>query len=156
MKNLKKGNFIVRVYGLYIDEQRRVLLSDEYVFKRTMTKFPGGGLEYGEGSIQCLERELLEETGLKFEVLDHFYTTDFFVQSEFHEERQLISIYYFVKCSAAAELNVSAFKNDFKERIEGAQRLRWKSLSELEESELTFPVDRHVVKLLKKYFSQEK
>jgi len=147
---LTKANFIVRVYGVCVDEQRRVLLSDEYVFGRSMTKFPGGGLEYGEGTRDCLERELLEETGLKFEVLDHFYTTDFFVLSGFHDGKQLISIYYFVSSSRLSDLEVSTTPFDFKEKLEGAQQLRWKRIEDLTEKDLTFPVDQRVVQLLKK------
>lgn len=68
---------MIRVYGIYINEREEVLLSDEFIYGREVTKFPGGGLEFGEGTRECLEREMMEETGHRFEVLDHLYTTDF-------------------------------------------------------------------------------
>lgn len=72
------GKFIIRVYGILINENKEVLLSDEYYKGVKITKFPGGGLNYGEGTIDCLKREALEEFGQPIEVIEHFYTTDFF------------------------------------------------------------------------------
>ncbi len=87
----------LRVYGLLINEQQQVLVSDEYIRGNYYTKFPGGGLEFGEGLRDGLKREFLEELQLKIEVLDHLYTTDFFQQSAFHPDFQIVSIYYEVK-----------------------------------------------------------
>ena len=42
--------FNVRVYGILINEKNQLLVSDEYDFGFPHTKFPGGGLEYGEGT----------------------------------------------------------------------------------------------------------
>lgn len=89
--------FNVRVYGLLLDEQQRVLVSDEYIRGAYFTKFPGGGLEFGEGTRDCLKREFKEEMNLNVEIGDHLYTTDFFQISAFNPEHQIISIYYFVK-----------------------------------------------------------
>ena len=73
------GKFIIRVYGLVINPQNEVLLTDEYRYETNMTKFPGGGLHYGEGLIDCLKREFREEcNGQEIENIRHFYTTDFF------------------------------------------------------------------------------
>ena len=85
--------FNVRVYGLLID-RGKVLLVDEFVKNRNITKFPGGGLEWGEGTIECLIREFREETGISVKVDRHLYTTDFFQQSAFVTGDQIISIYY--------------------------------------------------------------
>lgn len=35
-------------------------------------KFPGGGLEYGEGVLECLHREFDEELNVKIDVIEHF------------------------------------------------------------------------------------
>jgi ADP-ribose pyrophosphatase YjhB (NUDIX family) len=75
------SQIIVRVYGLLIDEQEQVLVSDEYIRGNYYTKFPGGGLEFGEGLREGLTREFQEEMQLNIEVLDHLYTTDFFQRS---------------------------------------------------------------------------
>src|SRR5689334_8908620 len=88
--------FNIRVYGILIDEKKQVLVTDEIHYGQRMTKFPGGGLEFGEGTIDCLKRECLEELGYEVEVKEHFYTTDFFQQSAFNREQQVISIYYFI------------------------------------------------------------
>ena len=88
--------FNVRVYGLLIDEQDRLLVSDEFIRGAYITKLPGGGLEIGEGTRDGLAREFMEEANLKITVGEHFYTTDFFQISAFNNVDQIISIYYLV------------------------------------------------------------
>ena len=73
--NIRKFN--VRVYGLIINDKREVLISDEFQIDMKMTKFPGGGLDFGEGPADCIRRECLEELGQEVEIIDHFYTTGF-------------------------------------------------------------------------------
>src|SRR5688572_30464833 len=90
------SKFNLRVYGILMNERNAVLVSDEYIRGSYFTKFPGGGLEFGEGTRDCLQREFIEEMNLKVEVGKHIYTTDFFQLSAFHPEHQIISIYYFV------------------------------------------------------------
>ena len=70
--------FNIRVYGILLDPQNRILVSDEFIRGNYFTKLPGGGLEIGEGTRDCLKREFKEETGLDVTVGDHLYTTDFF------------------------------------------------------------------------------
>jgi 8-oxo-dGTP diphosphatase len=60
--------FNVRVYGILIHEEN-VLVSDEYIKGKFITKFPGGGLEFGEGTLDCVVREFKEELGLDVEVI---------------------------------------------------------------------------------------
>lgn len=89
--------FNIRVYGILIDEVRGVLVSDELIRGKEYVKFPGGGLEFGEGTRDCLRREFMEEMGLRIEVGEHLYTTDFYQESAFKAGDQIISIYYYVK-----------------------------------------------------------
>ena len=70
----------IRVYALIV-ENGNVLITDEFRMNRLITKFPGGGLEFGEGLIECIQRECIEELGQAVEVINHFYTTDFFITS---------------------------------------------------------------------------
>ena len=56
--------YTVRVYGILLDNDNRILVSDEFIRGDYFTKFPGGGLELGEGTRDCLKREFKEETGL--------------------------------------------------------------------------------------------
>jgi ADP-ribose pyrophosphatase YjhB (NUDIX family) len=143
---MKKFN--VRVYGLLIQDNC-LLVSDEYINNVEMTKLPGGGLEFGEGAIDCVKREFKEELNLSIDVLEHFYTTDFFVQSAFSIDSQVISIYYFVK--ALEELNIRITTNpfDFEEKKNGAQAFRFISLDTISENDFTFAIDKKVAVLLK-------
>lgn len=84
----------VRVYGILINEQNEILVSDEYIRGNYYTKFPGGGLETGEGTRDCLAREFMEEMNLRVKVGEHIYTTDFYQQSAFNSAQQILSIYY--------------------------------------------------------------
>lgn len=144
----KINNFIIRVYGLYIDNNH-ILISDEYQLNTKMTKFPGGGLEYGEGTIDCIKREFMEEFGQEIEIISHFYTTDFFQKAMFFENSQLISIYYKVKFKDEIRFKISARPFDFTELKNGAQSFRWADIKTFSENELSFPVDRFVLKKLK-------
>src|ERR1700694_944002 len=107
--------FNIRVYGIYINEQRQVLVSDERIRGHHYTKFPGGGLEYGEGTRDCLKREFLEEMSWRVEAGAHLYTTDFFQVSAFHPDHQIISIYYFVHPLEPLSTRLSAMPFDFDE-----------------------------------------
>ncbi len=89
--------FNIRVYGILINEQKQVLLSDEFIRGNYYTKFPGGGLEVGEGTRDCLKREFKEEMNLNVQIGDHIYTTDFYQKSAFNPEHQIVSVYYYVK-----------------------------------------------------------
>ncbi len=86
--------FNIRVYGILKDIKNRVLVSDEFIRGSYYTKFPGGGLEFGEGLIDGLKREFREETGIEIEVTSHLYTTDFFVESlyDLHADSQVIAV----------------------------------------------------------------
>jgi 8-oxo-dGTP diphosphatase len=141
--------FVVRVYALVINDRNQVLLSDEYVRDAYLTKFPGGGLEWGEGPVDCLKREALEEFGQSIEIIGHFYTNDFFEKSMFYEESQLFSIYYLAQFNEPIKFKISTEPFDFNETVHGSQSFRWIGIHDLETEELTFPVDRKVAQLLK-------
>ena len=70
--------FTIRVYGILLDEAKGILVADEFQSGKRFTKFPGGGLELGEGTKECLIREWKEELEQEIEVTEHLYTTDFF------------------------------------------------------------------------------
>jgi len=142
--------FNVRVYGI-LTLNGAVLVSDEYIKGNKITKFPGGGLEFGEGTRDCLIREFKEELDLDVEILDHLYTTDFFVSSAFHSNSQVISIYYIVKAKSKLNFKISLTEHNY-DKKEGAQSLRWIDLKELKESDLTLIIDKRVGELLMKKF----
>lgn len=151
--------FNIRVYGILINESKQVLVSDEFIRGMQITKFPGGGLEFGEGTRDCLKREFMEEMGLNIEVGDHIYTTDFFQLSAFNKEHQIISIYYFAKALEAikAPLREKAF--DFDEQqlkmyaemgeTETFRFIDWHNFSE---ASVHLPIDKIIVSLLKEKY----
>ncbi len=141
--------FNVRVYGLVLNEAKQVLLSDEEENGFRFTKFPGGGLEFGEGLLDALKREFVEECNLPIEIVSHFYTTDFFIQSVFNES-QVISIYYLVKPMAAIQLSLKEQPFDFDGELK--QAFRWKAIADLSPNDLTFETDQRVAELLLSQF----
>jgi ADP-ribose pyrophosphatase YjhB (NUDIX family) len=137
----------IRVYGLLI-ENDAVLVSDEFYKGLYMTKFPGGGHEIGESLIDCLHREFKEELDININIIKHFYTTDFYVPSFFIPKDQLISIYFLVNRVENAPIITSNKKFDF-DPVHGAQSMRWLNINEMDETELTYPIDKKVVTMLK-------
>lgn len=144
--------FNVRVYGILIHDDK-LLISDELIKGKEITKLPGGGLEFGEGPAQCIVREFQEEVSIDVKVSSHFYTTDFFVASAFNPNAQIISIYYEVETVNEVNIPTSHRKYDFTHRKEGAQSFRWLALSEISENDFTFVIDKKVAMMLKERFS---
>ena len=149
--------FNVRVYGILMDEQKRVLVSDEFIRGNYITKFPGGGLEFGEGTRDCLQREFMEETGLDVQVGDHLYTTDFFQISAFNNKDQIISIYYFVHPLSPVRLATKEKPFDFAPEQTAdpkgsSEVFRWIAWEQLDANALTLPIDKVVAQLLKEKY----
>jgi 8-oxo-dGTP diphosphatase len=148
--------FNIRVYGVLINEKKQVLLSDEFIRGKYYTKFPGGGLEQGEGTRDCLVREFKEELDLKVQVEDHIYTTDYFQMSAFNPGDQIISVYYFVRAlePIRAPLRVREFDFDEeqmevyrkKTEVETFRFIDWTNFSA---QSVTLPIDKIVASLLK-------
>ena len=107
------SHITVRVYGVLIDPGYGLLVSDEYIRGDYFTKLPGGGLEFGEGTRDCLVREFKEETGLDVTVGDHIYTTDFYQPSTFRAGDQILSIYYRVNPISLEPLKTRSKAFDF-------------------------------------------
>lgn len=147
---MEKKGFIVRVYGILINEKKEILLSDEYQLNMKMTKFPGGGLKYGEGTIDCLKREAIEEFGQEIKIVKHLFTTDFYQEAMFHEGNQLLSIYYLMELNEKPKFKISNIAFDFPERVNGSQSFRWKSIKALSMNDVTFPIDKKMIGIVKK------
>ena len=138
------------------DKNREVLVSDEFIRGSQYTKFPGGGLEFGEGTRDCLKREFMEEMNLDVRVTDHLYTTDFFQMSAFNPEHQIISIYYRVEALEEIRVPLRTKLFDFDE----AQMEVYRKTGETETfsfipwdlfsvESVTLPIDKVVAALLK-------
>jgi len=148
--------FNIRVYGILINEQRQVLVSDEFIRGNYYTKFPGGGLEFGEGTRDCLKREFMEEMNLPVEVGDHIYTTDYYQVSAFNPAHQLISIYYFAKALEPITALLRSAPFDFNEQqlkiyaeAGETETFRFVNWDDFSEESVSLPVDKIVAKLLK-------
>lgn len=141
------NRFNIRVYGLLINEKHELLLVNETINNFNFTKFPGGGLEFGEGLIDGIKREFKEEAGIQIEIQSHFYTTDFFQQSAFRETDQLISVYYLVSSDAVSLIRLDKHEVNSGNREEKLQFL-WVPLNQLTTELLTFPIDKKVVEML--------
>ncbi|MCF8381150.1 MAG: NUDIX domain-containing protein [Bacteroidales bacterium] len=141
--------FNIRVYGILINQNEEVLVSDEYLLDTFMTKFPGGGLEFGEGPEDCIKRECMEEFGQEVEIIRHFYTTGFFQKALFFPDNQLISIYYRIKLLSKPKFEIQSKAFAFREKTNGQQSFRWVKIKEFDPGELNFPIDKVVFELLK-------
>ena len=148
--------FNLRVYGILLGENKQVLVSDEFIRGGYYTKFPGGGLEFGEGTRDCLKREFMEEMNLHIQVGDHIYTTDYFQMSAFNPEHQIISIYYFVQAlePITAPLRQKPFDFDdqqlavYKEKGE-TETFRFVDWNDFSAASVTLPIDKIVADMLK-------
>ena len=152
------NSLTIRVYGVLMDDRKRILVSDEYIRGNYFTKFPGGGLEFGEGTKECLKREFKEETGLDVMIGDHLYTTDYYQQSAFKTSQQIIAIYYFAKSIHPIKLDTKTIPFDFRpEQIADpngqSEVLRWINWDDLSEETVNLPIDKIVVGLLKSKYS---
>lgn len=131
----------IRVYAIYLNENYELMALDEGYAGEKLVKLPGGGLEFGEGTLDCLHREFAEELNLKIKVLEHFYTQEDFLVSRFRENEQLLTIYYMVEI-----LNL----NELKILDESIEKVKWISLQE--ENPLPLPIDKIVFEKLKEKF----
>lgn len=148
--------FTIRVYGLLVNQKKQVLVSDEYIRGNYYTKFPGGGLEFGEGTRDCLKREFKEEMDLEVEVGEHLYTTDFYQMSAFNPSHQIVSIYYHVKALEDIKVPLRDKVFDFDEQqlaiykekgeTETFRLIEWDDFSA---DSVTLPIDKVVASLIK-------
>jgi 8-oxo-dGTP diphosphatase len=133
--------FNIRVYGICLHD--KILVNEEIVRGNKITKFPGGGLDWGEGIADCLKREWKEELGIDITITGHFYTTDFFQASAF-DNSQVISIYYWVTASVPAEIT----------NYVANERTYWMDAKDISADTFTLAIDKVVGSLLKDYFGR--
>lgn len=140
-------NFNLRVYGLLLQDDR-VLITHEHRGGMPMTKFPGGGLEKGEGLADGLRREFMEELGLSVEAGDFFYVNDFLQVSAFNTADQLISFYYFVSADPIA-VSAIPLRSEKHLLAPNEQVFEWVSLREIRRELFSFPIDQVVAEKLR-------
>ncbi|MGC4103712.1 NUDIX hydrolase [Ferruginibacter sp.] len=152
----------VRVYGLLVNESNEVLVSDEYIRGSYFTKFPGGGLEIGEGTRDCLKREFKEEMDLNVAIGDHLYTTDFYQPSAFRPNQQILSIYYFARAlePIKAPIRKKAFAFDAQQLAAYAEKgetetFRFIKWEEFSGETVTLPIDKIVANMVRRMDKQD-
>lgn len=148
--------FNLRIYGILINDEQEILVSDELIRGHYITKFPGGGLEFGEGPRDCLRREFMEEMNLKVEIGEHIYTTDFFQLSAFNPKHQIISIYYQVKALEPICVPLRTIPFDFDaaqlkvyEEKKETETFRFIKGADFSAASVTLPIDKIVATLVK-------
>jgi 8-oxo-dGTP diphosphatase len=151
--------FTIRVYGILLGENKKVLVSDEHIRGNYYTKFPGGGLEFGEGTRDCLKREFMEEMNLNIETGNHIYTTDFYQMSAFKPTDQIIAIYYFVKALEPITAPIRLKPFDFDEReikiyneTRETETFRFIDWNQFSADSVTLPIDKVVATILKELY----
>ncbi len=140
--------FNLRVYGIVINDNHEVLVSHERRDGYEFNKFPGGGVELGEGILEALNREFNEELNVLIETASFFYVNDHFQVSSFNSNDQIVSFYYRVS------VDTSAIKTELSHVPFGANNLgdyewvSWVPISQGLLSMMTFPIDKLVAKKL--------
>ncbi len=134
--------FNVRIYAL-LEHKGKVLVIHEPFQGKLIYKFPGGGLEFGEGTIDCLKREFKEELNLDVIIGSHFYTQDFFTVNAFDSTEQILLIYYKATVTDEALKQLKVMDEDIEE-------LCWISPENLNSEMFTLDADKLVVELYKK------
>ena len=132
----------VRVYVFLKNQNEEILLLDEKSGSHYFTKLPGGGLERGEGILECLKRELKEELNIENVALKQFYTSESFISSKLHEDTQVIAVYYHGAIENI-EIHFNANETDLLDH-------HWIPQKELTSDHFTFPMDKDA---LEKFFA---
>lgn len=141
------NQFNLRVYGFLINKDNQILLSDEFEFDTFFTKFPGGGVKYGEGILNALKREFKEELNAEITSSDFIFFNEFFQESFFHQNVQVTCFYYSVECEEIAHLGNQKYQIPFRTR---GEKQRWVNIAEVNSKDLSFPTDQMALEVLRK------
>lgn len=130
----------LRVYGVLLSPaQDEVLIIDERVLGKDLRKFPGGGVEFSEGPGDALVREFQEELGVQVELGPLLYASPHFHRSLFRPQ-QLLALYWEVQLGQGQPVPQAKVPQ---------MSATWRAIGGISENEMTHPVDREVVKVLK-------
>jgi 8-oxo-dGTP diphosphatase len=132
MSEQELRGFTVRAYGL-LESGGKILAIRERIAGKEYLKFPGGGVDLGEGTIDAVIREFMEELDLKVDVIRHLYTSDHFVQSAFRPEYQVIAVYYLVRAADISSIRI---------REQDILGIEWLDLSAVSVGKPSFSLDR--------------
>ena len=143
-----QGKINVRVYMVVIREGLsgpEVLVSYERLPKLGgVMKFPGGGLEWGEGPAACLRREALEELGQPVAIDRLCHISEQAYVSSFDDTHQVMAVHYSARLLDEPRFDDEGVLEDvFGKRVPLMhQALGWRPVAGLEPSEFFFGSDR--------------
>ncbi|MEY2753467.1 MAG: hypothetical protein RLZZ570_1413 [Bacteroidota bacterium] len=133
----------VRVYGFLEDAQGRVLVSAERFRGQPLVKYPGGGVEWGEGIREALVREFQEELQLDVAVENLVFFNEFPVVSAFDPEVQVFSFFY--RVTAAGPMSFATHPTVAVPDEDG-ERAVWVPKAELANVPFTYPIEQEATK----------
>ncbi|MEJ8598660.1 NUDIX hydrolase [Riemerella anatipestifer] len=137
---MKINKINIRVYGICLNDESEILALEEKYAGENLTKLPGGGLEYGEGLLDCLRREFWEELNLTIKSVQHFYTQEDFLVSKFRDNEQLLTVYYLVEIEDLTSLKI---------KEPSIENIKWVALKY--QCPFRLPIDKRVFEKLKHY-----
>lgn len=149
MVDLKQ--MIVRVYGFLLNDDGEILVSDEFHYGMRMRKLPGGGLQLGEGAVQTLRRELMEEMEVDLNPSRLVHTTASFIRSVFNPAHQVMGVYYHVPVRDSSL--VARFKPEQAvASSNGDVFFSWNRVDELDPMGFTFTMDQEAWYVFKRQY----
>lgn len=148
-------SYTIRVYGLLLQEDK-LLISSEHFKGVHLFKFPGGGMEAGEGTLDALKREFMEEMNLSIRIERHLYTTDFYIESAFDPSYQVMSVYYLVSASPESIMAISTKKPGHIPAPGESESFQWYSIDELNPNQFTFPTEEKAFLALLEYLKNSR
>jgi 8-oxo-dGTP diphosphatase len=140
--------FNVRVYALIV-KNNRLLISEEQHGGVFLRKFPGGGLQFGEGILQALHRELKEELNADVESASMLCVTEDFVVSFLNNKQQVIGVHYLVELKQ--DYSDEFLNNNRVELENGHIHFKWVLIDSLAAEDFTSPVDKSAFEKLKNF-----
>ena len=133
------SKFNIRVYGIWIKSDK-ILLSHENIDGYAMTKFPGGGLEFGEGSLDCLKREFMEELNVKITRFRLIHVSEKYIPSVFEKNEQVIAVHYLIESDDSIK-NYETVQNTAVGRSNRIH-FKWHKLSPFLIDDFSFEMDK--------------
>tara|TARA_B100001063_G_scaffold45048_1_gene38763 strand:+ start:2966 stop:3418 length:453 start_codon:yes stop_codon:yes gene_type:complete len=137
-----------RVYGFLINNSKQVLVSAERFNGIPLIKFPGGGVEWGEGLQEALIREFKEELKISIGVKENIYFNDFPVESVIDKRYQVQAFFYHVEPLEPMRFSTVL---SLKPPEKNTENFIWVDLKNLSEELFTYEIEKEAVKALRIY-----
>lgn len=148
----KFGNQLrLRVCGICINRYGILLVNHRGLGKENFWSPPGGGIHFGETTVECLEREFAEETGLRVSVSDFLFACEF-IDKPLHA----IELFFLVTPVGGKLKKGSDPELGTQQIIEDVKYFSWNEIRLLKKGELhgifSYLPDRSKIDRLRGYF----